>query len=826
MLNAIEVTRKQFTSDVNRRSDFEEIPIEDARFKVFTDFLDEIDVFKNPLTARGSGDFKKKKWSLLGYSANTFRQLHDDDEDDIKTDSNLGYDIKWEYTLFNGLFSDSEVVLRASKNEVVQILEETERFISKTFERDLINDVSEVRDVQQQLIGQFGKGNLDRLDLCIISDMLIDSDKLPNKLHVKSIGIDCRIYYWDMRRWDAMKRSKSKREPINIDFNSDDYSIYQIPFLHKATGKSIDYFLAIFPADLLADLYDLYNTRLLENNVRVFLSATKKANKGIRQTINGNNGEDAYKFFSFNNGLSATAEKISFKDGAIERIEDFQIVNGGQTTASIHYSRKRDKADLREVFVAVKITALKKNDDYSAIVSSISEAANTQSSIAVSDFYANDKQLVLLEQISMKNPTQNELDRNIYYYFERMKGQYSVSKSSQGTKTQQIIWERTYPSKLSFDKLDFARWSNMMNGLPYLVAEGAQKQFQTFMKNTNFQRPELHVGYFKTLVGFGSIYKRIYKLCGTATGKSHLYPSRIIDRMTGQHVPVAASTAIYTASILHLLTQGRFNYWAVFDCQYKVNYSILNPVEGSAQNQDRVSSELDFLLEKLIDLVWEQIAKFGGAAAQEKSKKKECWDFVVNNVKVSKDFLNELNRFKISSEELLNRQVVASEDNDLKYFKILQILLQNESQVLNRLYDISKTNTNYIAYRSTISNVIKKVNQKDDFLPLKRLEEIFEFYNMLVNEGFTFDLKSNVDFSHDDNYFTIFEEIFKNKELFLRKLFDIISGNEELFLQNEKRYFEFVEVTDQYHINYGTSINGLKIMSEMIRFVCAFNNNQ
>jgi hypothetical protein len=291
-------------------------------------------------------------------------------------------------------------------------------------------------------------------------------------------------------------------------------------------------------------------------------------------------------------------------------------------------------------------------------------------------------------------------------------------------------------------------------------------------------------------------------------------------------VPVAASTAIYTASILHLLTEGRLNYWAVFDCQYNVNYSILNPVEGPAQNQERINSELDILLEKLIDLVWEQIAKFGGAAAQEKSKKKECWDFVVSNVKVSKDFVNELNRFKISNEELLNRQVVASEDSDLKYFKIIQILLQNESQLLNSLFDISKTNANYIAFRSTLSNVIKKVNQKNHFLPLKRLEEIFEFYNMLLNEGFTFDLKSKVDLKHDDNYFTIFEEIFKNKDLFLQKLYDIISGNEQFFLQNEKRYFEFVEITDQYHINYGTSINGLRIMSEMISFVNAHNNNQ
>ena len=95
--------------------------------------------------------------------------------------------------------------------------------------------------------------------------------------------------------------------------------------------------MAIFPGDLIADLYDEHNTRLLENNVRVFLSATKKANKGIRNTIK----DEAYKFFSFNNGISATAENIETKGNDIVKIHDFQIVNGGQTSATIHYSKKK-----------------------------------------------------------------------------------------------------------------------------------------------------------------------------------------------------------------------------------------------------------------------------------------------------------------------------------------------------------------------------------------------------------------------------------------------------------------------------------------------------
>ena len=155
--------------------------------------------------------------------------------------------------------------------------------------------------------------------------------------------------------------------------------------MKQETNNNLSYYLAIFPGDLIADLYDLHNTRLLENNVRVFLSATKKANKGIRDTIKN----EAYKFFSYNNGISATAESIETEAGKVINIQDFQIVNGGHTTATIHYSRKRDGNSLKDVFVAVKITRLQKNEEYSSIVSKISQAANTQSAISNSDFALN-----------------------------------------------------------------------------------------------------------------------------------------------------------------------------------------------------------------------------------------------------------------------------------------------------------------------------------------------------------------------------------------------------------------------------------------------------
>ena len=78
----------------------------------------------------------------------------------------------------------------------------------------------------------------------------------------------------------------------------------------------------------------------MELNVRSFLQVSGKVNKGIRTTLI----EEPNMFFAYNNGIAATAEKIKFvvEDGVkyIKEIVGFQIVNGGQTTASIHRAKK------------------------------------------------------------------------------------------------------------------------------------------------------------------------------------------------------------------------------------------------------------------------------------------------------------------------------------------------------------------------------------------------------------------------------------------------------------------------------------------------------
>jgi hypothetical protein len=148
------------------------------------------------------------------------------------------------------------------------------------------------------------------------------------------------------------------RDEIVVDFQASAGS--PIPCL-PMRDASTDYeaYLAILPGEVLYKLYDEYGSRLLELNVRSFLSARGKINSGIRRTLR----EEPDRFLAYNNGIVVTVdelETLTLDDGrpAIRSLRGLQIVNGGQTTASIHRARKVDRVDISSVMVPAKITRI------------------------------------------------------------------------------------------------------------------------------------------------------------------------------------------------------------------------------------------------------------------------------------------------------------------------------------------------------------------------------------------------------------------------------------------------------------------------------------
>jgi hypothetical protein len=197
------------------------------------------------------------------------------------------------------------------------------------------------------------KENIRNVRICALTNGLVKPIPLKN-LVVGNSEISFAI--WDIDRLYRCVTSGKMRETIEIDFEKK-YSL-TIPCIENTISNKYSVYLAIISGELLAALYDEYRDRLLEKNVRSFLQVKGAVNKGIRDTLR----EEPDMFLAYNNGISITAESVEIvRDDngkpSIRKIRDMQIVNGGQTTASIFNASKDKKlpADLSKVFVQMKM---------------------------------------------------------------------------------------------------------------------------------------------------------------------------------------------------------------------------------------------------------------------------------------------------------------------------------------------------------------------------------------------------------------------------------------------------------------------------------------
>ncbi len=161
--------------------------------------------------------------------------------------------------------------------------------------------------------------------------------KVPSPAELDGRVVHHRV--WDLGRLHKLDSSGRAQEPITVDV----VELWgePLPCLgpHGQKG-SYDAYLLTLPGEFLASVYELYGPRLLELNVRSFLQSRGKVNRGIQETIRDEPG----RFLAYNNGISMTAASVDVVDApgggrAIATIYDLQIVNGGQTTASLHSPR-------------------------------------------------------------------------------------------------------------------------------------------------------------------------------------------------------------------------------------------------------------------------------------------------------------------------------------------------------------------------------------------------------------------------------------------------------------------------------------------------------
>lgn len=322
--------------------------------------------------------------------------------------------------------------------------------------------------------------HLERVRLFLFTDGLTTDavQTLPPEL----VG-DTRatFHVWDIRRYFRCVSSGQRLDPIRVDFVERFGRPLQCLAAPSTTG---DYsaFLAIVPGDILSGLYEEFGSRLLERNVRAFLQARGKVNAGIRRTL----AEEPARFLAYNNGISCTASAVELMpagDGevAIRIVDDLQIVNGGQTTASIHNSATRDRVDVSKVYVQAKLTVVD-SADLDEIVPLISRYANSQNRVAEADFFANDPFHIAIEALSRSTwaPAIGGSQFQTRWFYERARGQYQDALARERTPARKRTFRKLHPNPQKFTKTDLAKFENTWDQLPHLVSLGAQKNFREF----------------------------------------------------------------------------------------------------------------------------------------------------------------------------------------------------------------------------------------------------------------------------------------------------------------------------------------------------------
>lgn len=379
-------------------------------------------------------------------------------------------------------FVDGDEVQTFSKSDVPPILNPLVRFLKKARTEEFRNSLSEVNpafQVSDMVTTTWSQ--VTKVKLILISNRrYIGRDDTVKLGEAGDVPLTWSV--WDLARFERFDRSGQAREEIAIDFASDFGA--PLPALKASqSGAGLESYLLIVPGEQLAAIYDRWGARLLEANVRSFLQARAKTNKGIQKTIK----EEPELFFPYNNGLSATAEGVTCvrtNDGlAISAISNLQIVNGAQTTGSIHAGLKSSKDQLAKVFVQMKLTVVPPERS-EGIVPKISEYANTQNKVNAADFFSNHPFHIRIEQFSRRVifAAHEGSRHDSKWFYERSRGQF-LNARSQLTPAQLKKFDLEFPKIQLFSKTDLAKFEFSAAGRPHIVSRGSQKNFAEFAKD-------------------------------------------------------------------------------------------------------------------------------------------------------------------------------------------------------------------------------------------------------------------------------------------------------------------------------------------------------
>lgn len=363
-------------------------------------------------------------------------------------------------------------------------------------------------------------------------------------------GIPVEGQIWDIDRMFRVCCSEQGRQIIEIDFKQ--YCEEGIPCLEASSAATDQFssYLGVIPGSVIADIYDKYGSRLLEGNVRSFLSTKVAVNKKIRSTILNS----PHMFFAFNNGISATAMDVVIETTDHGRFitfaRDFQIINGGQTTASLSNARYKDKAELAKIYVQMKLTAIDETtqEESDELIRNISRSSNSQNKVSDADFFASHPFHRQMEQISrhLFAPATGGAQYETRWFYERARGQY-LQEQMRLTPSKKKQFELQHPKSQVIKKTDLAKVQNTWRELPHTVSKGAQTNFASFAEFIDAEwtnnETQFNERYFQSTAALIIMFQ---------------YLEKQIPKQPWYEGGYRANVIYYTVSLFHRLIKAQF----------------------------------------------------------------------------------------------------------------------------------------------------------------------------------------------------------------------------------------------------------------------------
>ena len=412
--------------------------------------------------------------------------------------------------------NQSDSIQTITTTLATQLFRQGEKFLTKSLDESILKNIDEAETayyLSKQIYSL--KSSIKRARIIIISNGRVGKIKnIINKEDHNGIAIEYEI--WDIERAHRFDTLGKSDNPVSVNF-LEEFGEPLKCLYQKDKNNVYTAFTGFISGDQLYSLYDKWGTRLLERNVRAYLQNRGNVNKGIRNTIK----DEPELFLAFNNGLTITADnvKIKFIDDQqcqIEQLTDFQIVNGGQTCASIWHAREQDKTDISDISVLIKLTVVNEKEKINEIAPKISEYSNSQNKVNPADFRANDPFHVNLGKLSREHWTpelSGGLKKPTKWFYDRSRGSYEELKRREKTPAKIREFKALFPTNQKFDKPELGKSEMTWQLYPHLVCRGPAKNFRDFTKHLNTKRKEkIDTGEYERYIARLILWKAVDKL--------------------------------------------------------------------------------------------------------------------------------------------------------------------------------------------------------------------------------------------------------------------------------------------------------------------------